>query len=104
MLLVIKGFMFMKTIGSIWLKRLSCSLCPWIVFSSNNIFVENDLPRLVEKDHEHMCNQHWLDVCQPFAHLISGCWKECTTYLLWLSTLFLVIGRKSMWLLAYVKW
>jgi hypothetical protein len=35
MLLVVKGFLPMRIVGSIWLKRLSYKLCPRIVFSSN---------------------------------------------------------------------
>jgi hypothetical protein len=40
MLVVIKGLMPMKTIESIWVQRLTCMLCPWVVFPPKKTFVE----------------------------------------------------------------
>jgi len=40
MLFVIKGLMPMKTIETIWVQRLTCMLCPWVVFTPKKTFVE----------------------------------------------------------------
>ncbi len=44
-----KGLLLLKTIASIWLQRLACRLCWWVVFPSMNVFVEVNLLSFVEK-------------------------------------------------------
>jgi hypothetical protein len=40
MLFMIKGLMFMRTIVSIWLQRLACMLCMWLVFHSKRLLLK----------------------------------------------------------------
>jgi hypothetical protein len=48
-LFMVKGFLLMKNVESIWLQRLAYMLCPCIVFPSKKTLVEDILPSLVEK-------------------------------------------------------
>jgi hypothetical protein len=49
MLFVIKGFLPMRIVESIWLQKMAYKLCPRLVFPSRKTFVDDVLSRLVEK-------------------------------------------------------
>jgi hypothetical protein len=55
MLFVVKGFLPMKTIESIWLQTLAYRLCPRVVFPCKKVFVKEILPTLVPKNNGDKC-------------------------------------------------
>jgi hypothetical protein len=107
MLYVIKGFLPMKIIESVWLHRLAYRLCPRVVFPSKNVFVEKIMLDLVEK------------TMVTYVQLaLASCMSTTYTFDLWmfarthyvfamvvnlLSTFSLTIGSLNMGQLAYLK-
>lgn len=55
MVLVVKGFLPMKAIESIWLQTLAYRLCSRVVFPFKKVFVKEILPTLVPKNYGDKC-------------------------------------------------
>jgi hypothetical protein len=55
MLFVVKGFLPMKTIESLWLQTFAHRLCPRVVFPCKKVFVKENLPTLVPKYYGDKC-------------------------------------------------
>lgn len=55
-LFVIKGFLSLMIVESIWLHMLTYILCPWVLFPSRKIFAKEVLFALVQKPWLNMCN------------------------------------------------